>query len=37
MAFRYLWTPLRLGPVEVKNRIVFSAHLTNYPRGGLQC
>ncbi len=35
MAFRYLWTPLRLGPVEVKNRIVFSAHLTNYARGGL--
>jgi len=35
MAFRYLWTPLRLGPVEVKNRIVFSAHLTNYARAGL--
>jgi mycofactocin system FadH/OYE family oxidoreductase 2 len=35
MAYRYLWTPLRLGPVEVKNRIVFSAHLTNYARGGL--
>ena len=35
MAFRYLWTPLRLGPVEVKNRIVFSAHLTNYARDGL--
>jgi 2,4-dienoyl-CoA reductase (NADPH2) len=25
-----LWSPLRLGPVTVKNRIVFSAHLTNY-------
>jgi mycofactocin system FadH/OYE family oxidoreductase 2 len=35
MAFRYLWTPLRLGPVEVRNRIVFSAHLTNYARNGL--
>ena len=35
MAYRYLWTPLRLGPIEVKNRIVFSAHLTNYARGGL--
>ncbi len=34
MAYRYLWTPLRLGPVETKNRIVFSAHLTNYARDG---
>ena len=25
-----LWSPLRLGPVTLKNRIVFSAHLTNY-------
>ena len=32
---RYLWTPLRLGPVETRNRIVFSAHLTNYARDGL--
>ncbi len=31
---RYLWTPLRLGPIETRNRIVFSAHLTNYARGG---
>jgi 2,4-dienoyl-CoA reductase (NADPH2) len=31
---RYLWTPLRLGPVTVRNRIVFSAHLTNYARDG---
>ena len=30
MAYRYLWSPLRLGPVTVRNRIVFSAHLTNY-------
>ncbi len=35
MAYRYLWTPLQLGPVEVRNRIVFSAHLTNYAAGGL--
>ncbi|HWM19749.1 MAG TPA: mycofactocin system FadH/OYE family oxidoreductase 2 [Ilumatobacteraceae bacterium] len=34
MAYRYLWTPLRVGPVEVRNRIVFSAHLTNYARDG---
>jgi 2,4-dienoyl-CoA reductase (NADPH2) len=35
MAYRYLWSPLQLGPVEVRNRIVFSAHLTNYARAGL--
>jgi mycofactocin system FadH/OYE family oxidoreductase 2 len=35
MAYRYLWTPLQLGPVETRNRIVFSAHLTNYARDGL--
>ena len=33
--YRYLFTPLRLGPVTVANRIVFSAHLTNYAAGGL--
>ncbi len=33
-AARLLWTPLRLGPVTVKNRLVFSAHLTNYARDG---
>jgi mycofactocin system FadH/OYE family oxidoreductase 2 len=33
-AYRYLWTPLELGPVTVRNRIVFSAHLTNYARDG---
>ena len=32
--YRYLWTPLELGPVTVRNRIVFSAHLTNYARDG---
>ncbi len=34
MAYRYLWTPLQLGPVATRNRIVFSAHLTNYARNG---
>jgi mycofactocin system FadH/OYE family oxidoreductase 2 len=34
MAERYLWTPMRIGPVTVRNRIVFSAHLTNYAVGG---
>ena len=34
MAYRYLWTPLSLGPITTRNRIVFSAHLTNYARDG---
>jgi mycofactocin system FadH/OYE family oxidoreductase 2 len=34
MAYRYLWTPLALGPTTTRNRIVFSAHLTNYARDG---
>jgi 2,4-dienoyl-CoA reductase (NADPH2) len=34
MAYRLLWTPLALGPVTVRNRIVFSAHLTNYACDG---
>ncbi len=34
MAVRFLWSPLRLGPVTVRNRIVFSAHLTNYAENG---
>ncbi len=34
MAYRYLWSPLQLGPITTRNRIVFSAHLTNYARGG---
>ena len=28
--YRHLFTPLRIGPLTVSNRIVFSAHLTNY-------
>lgn len=28
--YRHLFTPLRIGPLTVRNRIVFSAHLTNY-------
>ena len=35
MSYRYLWSPLRIGPVTVRNRIVFSAHLTNYASDGL--
>ena len=35
MAERLLWSPLQIGPVTVRNRIVFSAHLTNYAEDGL--
>src|SRR4051794_15165549 len=34
MAYRYLWSPLAIGPVTARNRIVFSAHLTNYASEG---
>src|SRR3954447_2771864 len=34
MASRYLWSPLAIGPITTRNRIVFSAHLTNYARNG---
>ncbi len=34
-SYRHLFTPLRIGPVTVPNRIVFSAHLTNYATSGL--
>ena len=30
-----LFSPLRIGPVVLRNRIVFSAHLTNYAEDGL--
>ena len=33
--YRHLFTPLRLGPVTVANRIVFAAHLTNYATDGI--
>jgi mycofactocin system FadH/OYE family oxidoreductase 2 len=32
--YRYLFSPLRIGPLTVRNRIVFSAHLTNYAANG---
>ncbi len=35
MAERLLWSPAQIGPVTVRNRIVFSAHLTNYARDGM--
>lgn len=33
--YRYLFSPLRVGPVVARNRVVFSAHLTNYAEHGL--
>ena len=33
--YRYLFSPLQLGPITVANRVVFSAHLTNYAAAGL--
>lgn len=33
--YRHLFSPLRLGPLTLRNRIVFSAHLTNYAQDGL--
>jgi mycofactocin system FadH/OYE family oxidoreductase 2 len=33
--YRHLLSPLRVGPLVLKNRIVFSAHLTNYAHEGL--
>ncbi|MER6385823.1 mycofactocin system FadH/OYE family oxidoreductase 2 [Streptomyces sp. NPDC001250] len=32
---KLLFSPLRLGPLTLANRIVFSAHLTNYAEDGL--
>ncbi len=33
--YRHLFSPLRIGPLTVDNRVVFSAHLTNYAQDGL--
>ncbi len=33
--YKHLFSPLRLGPLTLRNRIVFSAHLTNYAQDGL--
>ncbi|OEJ36261.1 mycofactocin system FadH/OYE family oxidoreductase 2 [Streptomyces agglomeratus] len=33
--YRHLFSPLRIGPLTVANRIVFAAHLTNYAQDGL--
>jgi mycofactocin system FadH/OYE family oxidoreductase 2 len=33
--FKYLFSPLKLGRLTLKNRVVFSAHLTNYAERGL--
>ncbi|MFQ5827120.1 MAG: mycofactocin system FadH/OYE family oxidoreductase 2 [Dehalococcoidia bacterium] len=33
--FKYLFSPLKIGAVTVPNRIVFSAHLTNFAEGSL--
>ena len=33
--YQQLFRPLRVGPLTVANRIVFSAHLTNYAEDGL--
>lgn len=30
MAFPHLFAPLRIGPVEARNRVVFGAHFTMY-------
>src|SRR5262250_2318778 len=32
--YRYLFSPLRIGPLALRNRIVFAAHLTNYAEAG---
>ena len=33
--YRHLFTRLRLGPLTLRNRVVFSAHLTGYAVDGL--
>jgi len=32
--YRYLFSPLRIGPLALRNRIIFAAHLTNYAEDG---
>ena len=32
--YRLLFSPLRVGPLTLRNRVVFSAHLTNFARDG---
>ena len=34
-AYPHLFSPLRVGPLTLANRVVFAAHLTNYACGGL--
>ncbi|HEY3976120.1 MAG TPA: mycofactocin system FadH/OYE family oxidoreductase 2 [Streptosporangiaceae bacterium] len=33
--YRHLFSPLRVGPLTLCNRVVFAAHLTNYAENGL--
>ncbi|MDP3711531.1 MAG: mycofactocin system FadH/OYE family oxidoreductase 2 [Mycobacteriales bacterium] len=33
--YPHLLSPLRIGPLTVQNRVVFSAHLTNYAQDGM--
>src|SRR5712691_3085226 len=33
--YRHLFSPLRVGPLTLANRVVFCAHLTNYACDGL--
>jgi mycofactocin system FadH/OYE family oxidoreductase 2 len=33
--YQHLLSPLRVGPLTVQNRVVFSAHLTNYAHDGM--
>ncbi|MFH8447310.1 mycofactocin system FadH/OYE family oxidoreductase 2 [Streptomyces sp. NPDC018026] len=35
MTYRHLFSPLRVGPLTLANRVVFSAHLTNFAQDGL--
>ncbi|HEX7929130.1 MAG TPA: mycofactocin system FadH/OYE family oxidoreductase 2, partial [bacterium] len=31
--YQLLFAPIQLGPVRLRNRVVFSAHLTNFAEG----